>query len=96
MDDKTETTETTEPQTETTEQQADTTEPTPDPAVAELQRRLDELTVEKDKTIAKLEAEKNEMQRRYEIAVKTGSKTEPQAQPVENNPVAAWIEKNLT
>ena len=60
-----------------------------------LQQQLDATVVEKDKAIADSQSKLAEMQRRYEIAVKTGSKTGAQAQPVSENPVADFIEKTF-
>jgi len=78
-----------------------TPEPKPEPnpleaTVSELQAKLDALAVEKDKALADSAAKLDEMQRRYEIAVKTGTKTGPQTGPNESaNPVLDAINRRF-
>ena len=76
---------------------AETTETTTEtkPEVNPLQAKLDELTVLKDKELAAAQAKLEEMQRRYEIAVKTGSKTPPQNTPAPSSPVGDWVNKTF-
>ena len=79
-------------ETQTTTQTATETPNPLQAKVDELTKQLDELKVGADKKAADLEAKLAESQRQYNIAIKTGSKTEAQAKPANDNPVMAWVE----
>lgn len=86
--------------TETTEAPAETPTPAAPEQPNPLQAKLDELQakydadiVARDKAIEASKSQLDEMQRRYEIAVKTGTKTPPQNTPESNSPVGDWVAK---
>ena len=65
--------------------------------MAELQRKLDELQVASDRQKAESDAKLAEMERRYNIAVKTGSKTGVQAGPAQpENPVMDYVNRRYS